>query len=293
MSNYGIQPTGYVRKPLSVILAELEAAMGTQFGPGVIQTPQSPLGQLNGLMADLLAEIDERHLDLYQSYDPDQAEGTRLDTLARLRLLQRNGTPDENFRKLITNQGQARIDIQDLAAALSGLPGVTYARVFVNETGDVKDGNGLERGVVAVAVIGGDDELIADTLRRFIVPGVATYGNARVTTEVSGFCRSMSIIRPVEVEVQVAVNVRRFNDALNCPPPSAAAMKVALEAGWLAQRGNGQDVTAFTVRSILERNFSNVEVQSITAMRDNGEPDNSAPIDFLEIASLKATVVTS
>lgn len=76
MTDYGVTSSGYVRKPLATILAELEAAMRTQFGAGVIQTAVSPLGQLNGLVADLLAEVDERNLDLYQSYDPDQAEGT-------------------------------------------------------------------------------------------------------------------------------------------------------------------------------------------------------------------------
>ena len=57
MTDYGVQSTGYVRKPLSVILSEIEASMTTEFGPGVIQTSQSPFGQLNGLMADLVAEV--------------------------------------------------------------------------------------------------------------------------------------------------------------------------------------------------------------------------------------------
>lgn len=66
MADFGVVPEGYVRKPISIILAEIEAAMATEFGPGVIQTSQSPLGQLNGLMADLIAEIEERNLDVYR-----------------------------------------------------------------------------------------------------------------------------------------------------------------------------------------------------------------------------------
>ena len=71
---------------------------------------------------------------------------------------------------------------------------------------------GIELGTVSVAVIGGEDSDIADVLRHYIAPGVNTYGNARVTTNVSGFCRSMSIIRPIEVPVQVDIKVVPVQD---------------------------------------------------------------------------------
>jgi hypothetical protein len=291
MSNYGIQPTGYVRKPISVILAELEAAMATEFGPGVIQTPQSPLGQLNGLMADLIAEVDERNLDLYQSYDPDQAEGFRLDTLARLRLIYREGQTDLQLRQAITNAGQGRIDIQDLARALTSVPGVTYAQVFVNESGEVSSEE-LERGFVAAVVIGGDDEDIARVMRRYIVPGVNTYGNTYVTSNVDGFCRSLSIVRPSEVPVDVEIVVRLSRDRSNCPPPSALAVKNVLEAGWMAQRVNGKDVNAYTLRTIIEGAFSNVELVSFTASRDGADLlPADVNVGFMEIASLNVEVI--
>lgn len=291
MSNYGIQPTGYVRKPISVILAELEAAMVTEFGPGVIQTPQSPLGQLNGLMADLLAEIDERNLDLYQSYDPDQAEGTRLNTLGRLRLLQRGSMTDLELRQAITNYGQARIDIQDLALALRGLDGVSYAQVFVNDSGEVENPE-LQRGFVAVAVIGGDDSEIAEQVRRHVVPGVSTYGNTYVTANIGGFCRSISIIRPVPVLVDVNIVIRTRVDKNGCPAPSLTAIKELLDQEWLARRQNGMDVTPYRVRSILESFFPNVEFISFQASRDNLPNEVNAPvvIGFTEIADLDTSL---
>lgn len=291
MSSYGIQPTGYVRKPISVILAELEAAMVTEFGPGVIQTPQSPLGQLNGLMADLLAEVDERNLDLYQSYDPDQAEGTRLDTLARTRLMLRGTRDDTAFRKVITHEGQGRIDTQDLAAVLLGLTGVTYAQVFVND-GDAEEQE-LEKGSVAVAVTGGDDDEVAAVIRRYVVPGVNMFGNLRITTNVGGYCRSVSIIRPVEVEVGLVMNIRLRRDRQNCPAPSASAIAAALEADWAATRINGKDVSYYHVRQIVESAFSNVEVETIVATRGGTEfgANQTVGIGFTEIAALDVTQV--
>lgn len=294
MTEYGIVPTGFNRKPLAVILAEIEAKNITEFGPDVIQTSQSPLGQLNGVMADLIAQLWEQTEGLYQSYDPDQAEGTRLDILGNLRLLSRNGATDDTFRQSITNFGQGRIDVQDLARAIGGISGVTYAQVFINETGEVAF-EGLERGTVAVAVIGGEDEDIADVLRRYIVPGISTYGNTRATSNVEGFCRSMSIIRPTEVIVDVDILVRRSVDQQNCPPPSVVAIEQLLEAVWLESRINGQDPSFYTVRSIIEREFSNVEVVQVTGTRD-GLPtpgiNQPVPIGFMEIAKLNAEVTS-
>ena len=293
MTDYGIQPTGYVRKPIQVILSELESAMVTEFGPGIIQTPQSPLGQLNGLMADLIAEVDERNLELYQSVDPDQAEGNRLDILGRLRLISRNLESDEGLRKSITNEGQSRVDIQDLSRAIKSISGVTYSQVFVNETGEVTN-YGLDRGSVAVAVIGGDDEEIAKTMRKYIVPGINTYGNTHVTSNVDGYCRSSSIIRPVVVPVTITINLKTTPDKFGCPPPSPTAIKSHVVDEWNKTRINGLDPTFFTVRSIIEGKFSNVEVINIVGERDDTEyPSNSpVPIGFIEIAELSESNTT-
>lgn len=290
--NYGVIPEGFSRKPIAVILAEIEARLITEFGSDVIQTSQSPLGQINGLMADIITELWEQAEDVYQSYDPDQAEGTRLDILGNLRLITRNGIDDEQYRRAITNIGQGRVDVQDIVRALRGITGVTYAQVFVNQTGEVTL-DGLESGTVAVAIIGGDDQDIAEVLRRYIVPGVNTYGNTSVTTNVDGYCRAVSIIRPIEVEVTLEVKVRRNNDLQNCPPASLVAIAARLQEVWQAERFNGLDVSYYSIRTIIEREFSNIEVVSITGSRDGlPSPGENQPVavGFMEIAWLDAEV---
>lgn len=292
--SYGVVSTGFSRKPLAVILAEIEARLITEFGAEVIQTSQSPLGQINGLMADVIAELWEQAEDVYQSYDPEQAEGARLDILGNLRMIGRNGISDEQYRRAITNIGQGRVDVQDLVYALRAITGVTYAQVFVNETGEVTP-DGLAAGTVAVAVIGGADQDIADIMRRYVVPGVNTYGNTPVTTNVDGFCRSMSVIRPIEVQVNVDVVVRRTVDLQNCPPASVVAISERLQEIWFARRFNGLDVSFYSIRQIIEREFPNIEVVSIDAARD-GNPsagiNGTVDIGFIEIARLNVQVTT-
>lgn len=294
---YGVQPTGFVRKPLPIILAEIEAALITEFGPDVIQTSQSPLGQINGLMADLIAQLWELAEDAYQSYDPAQAEGIRLDTLARIRLLLRaGGESDESLRQAITNQGRARIDVQDVVRVVRGIEGVSYAEMFINETNQFDPDTLLQPGQVAVAVIGGDDEEIAEALRAYTVPGVSFYGNTYVTSEIDGRCRTVAIVRPIEVPVTLSITVRMNRDFRDCPPPAVLAVRDALVADFLGDRllRNGDDITFFRIRSAIESRWPNVEVVSFTGSRDGIGQSMNEPVQiaFIEIARVSSGNVT-
>lgn len=292
MTDYGVIPTGFSRKPLQTILAEIEAMMITEFGPGVIQSSESPLGQLNGLMSDLVTGLWELGEDVYQSYDPDQAEGTRLDTLGSIRLINRGtGESDLSFRQAITNEGQARIDLQDISRAIAALNGVTYYHVWINDSGEL-DENGMPTGTVCVAITGGDDDQIAETLRQYIVPGITMFGPNRIESNIDGYCRTFRILRPIDVPVTLAIKVRTFKDAQGCPAPSSAA----IEELFLTELDllNGDDISYYRVRSIIESSFSNVEVLSIKGSRDNiSQNDNeTVMIGFIERASISAANLT-
>lgn len=296
MTEYGVVPTGFARKPLGTIQAEVEAALITEFGPGVIQTSQSPLGQLNGLFANLVAQLWEFGEDVYQTYDPDQAEGNRLDTLAKIRLLLRaSGESDQALRQAMTNAGRARIDLQDIARAIVGVPGVTYAQVFLNETNAI-DANGLTPGMVAIAALGGDDDEIALAMRRYIVPGISTYGNTAVSTNIDGFCRSMMIVRPILIPVTLTIKIKVGSDYRGCPPPSPTAVRDGLIEDLRGSRIllNGDDVTLFRIRSAIESRYPNVEVMSFNGSRNGIDQSDNEPVDiaFIEMATLAPENVT-
>lgn len=292
MTTYGVVPEGFSRKPLEITLSEIEASLITEFGPGVIQTSQSPLGQINGLMANLVTQLWELAEDIYQSYDPDQAEGTRLDTLASIRLMSRQGAEsDTSFRLAVTNEGQARIDLQDVARAIAAIDGVTYYHVWANDTG-VMDENLMPASSVCVAVTGGDDDEIAAAVRRYLVPGVSLYGNTTVESEIDGYCRSLRILRPIEIPVTLTITVRKFKDSFGCPPPSNDAIKTYLLENITLL--NGEDVSHYTLRSVIENGFSNVEVVSFVGERDGiiSPTNQSVIIGFIERAIFNSDDVT-
>lgn len=294
--NYGVQPTGFVRKPISVILAEMEASLITEFGPGVIQTPQSPLGQLNGLMADLTAEVWELCEQVYQSYDPDQAEGSRLDTLAKLRRVSRGSQEvDDVFRKAITNQNAARIGLADIVRSVNGVPGVYFSQVFVNETGEV-DENRMPPNTIAVAVLGGEDDAVASAVSNYIPPGISTHGNVNLSSVEEGYCRTVRVIRPIEVELELEIQVKMSETKKGCPAPSPIAVGSAL-LNYLTQQStrpwNGQDITPYLTRSFVEANFEGVEYvnQIGTKVGEDNPYYSLVPFDFFEIARVTSVSV--
>lgn len=293
---YGVTVNGFNRKPLSVILSEIEQSNIAIFGPGVIQTPQSPMGQLNALRAALIAQEWEALEDVYQSTDPDQAEGARLDTHGRVRLISRMpGESDERLRQAITNLGAPNVRDADFYRAVTNVEGVTWARIYSNDTGSV-DASGLAPHSVAVAAIGGDDEEIATVARQFVVPGISTSGNVIVSTTIDGFCRSINITRPAEVPVWVSVTVTKNHDPSGCPPPSNAAIAEALLIGLTgtSRPANGQDITLHMVRTAISCMFPHVEVMSAAGGRFDDTGSSSLPIQigFFEIATLSLGNIT-
>lgn len=288
---YGVIPSGFELKRLQDILADIQAANIATFGPGVVQSDQSPLGQLNGLHADLAASLWELALSVYQALDPDQAEGANLDRIAKLRLLTRSaGESDIDFRQAITNAGRARIDMSDLGQALSALTGVTWVQTYVNDE-DAADADGVSAHSVAVAILGGDDDEIAKTVRAYVVPGIGTYGNTTLETTIEGFCRSIRIVRPQEVQVTIEVDVVAGADRNGCPPPSALAIAAGLAQSLTgsARPRNGEDVTTFLIRQAVESRYPNVQVMAVRASRTPATPA-ALPLvlNFFEIMSVSA-----
>lgn len=295
MTTYGVTPAGFVRKPLADVLTEVQERNVATFGPQTIQTSQSPLGQLNGLFADVLATVWEHIEDAYQSIDVDEAEGARLIQLAKLRLLAPvPGESDIAFRRAITNVDRARIDISDLIWALRGLDGVTFAHVYVNDSASV-DANGIPPQHVSVAVIGGQESAISELIHNYVVPGIGTFGNVVSETLIRGFCRPINILRPAVVNLELEIDIRVNDIGDSCPPPSTLAMAAGLAEAMsgVDRPRNGQDITDYIIRRLIEPKYPGVEVVEVRAAI---MPAAVAPaplsISFSQIAAVTAENIT-
>jgi hypothetical protein len=243
---YGVVPTGFARKTLGVNLAEIETAMVDVFGADVVQDAQSPLGQLNGLFADLITDIWELGEDVYQSFDIDQAGGPRLDMLGKLRRAVRpDGEADADYQYRLTNQGQTDISLTENLNRIRAIEGVTWASVRVNST-DVPDSLGLPAHAVAYAVVGGDDDAVGLAIYQQTVPGITLYGNTTIEVVADGFCQKVKFIRPDDVKIRVELDVQHIADNDDCAPPSISAVVNTVLAAFIGQAGyrNGDTVSA-------------------------------------------------
>lgn len=273
MADWGVNATGFNPKNYSTILAELQAAFVQAFGPGIILTDESPAGQIAGLSASFATDLWAALQDVYSSYDPDQAEGLRLDSLAKLRLLNRGaGATDAELRLALSNEGRAHIDVADIVTALKSVAGVSYAKVFVNDS-DVVDANGVSPHSVWAVVSGGDDAAVAEVLRLYIVPGVGSGGNTNVSVTLGGYCRTLAFTRPTFVPVTIRLVVNRSPDKKGCPAPSLAGVQAAVYNYLTATNPpeNGDDITLHLLRTAVSCTFPNVELISATGAIGTGD----------------------
>lgn len=84
MTTYGVTATGFVDKPIEIILAEIEAAQKAALGTDFDVSAQTPEGQLNGIFSAKLRELWEVAQALHSALDPDKAEAVPLAALASL-----------------------------------------------------------------------------------------------------------------------------------------------------------------------------------------------------------------
>lgn len=269
MANFGVLATGFNPKPFATVQAELQAAFQQAFGPGIILSDESPAGQIVGLASSFTADLWQELQSVYASYDPDQAEGVRLDMLAKLRLLSRGADEsDETFRSALSNAGRAHINVADIVRALKSVNGVTYAKVFVND-GSTTDTNGIPAHSVAAVVDGGSDEDIADVLRTYVVPGVGTYGSTTAAANVDGYCRTLFFTRPTYVPIKLNVVVDRDDDKAGCSPPSLASVASGLYTYLTTTNPpeNGDDITLHLLRTGVSCTFPSVEVTAASGAR--------------------------
>lgn len=93
MPEHGLTDAGFVRKRLDESVADLNAGMQEIYGSGVGLDPDSPNGQLVGLIAGAADEVWEAIEEVTTALDPQSARGILLSRLVQLNgLTRRDGT---------------------------------------------------------------------------------------------------------------------------------------------------------------------------------------------------------
>lgn len=91
MTLYGVTDTGFLKKTLSEILAEIEEEEKARISASLNVLASSVLGQINGIFADKLRELWDVAEAVYRSQYPDSANADALEQLCALTGINRKG----------------------------------------------------------------------------------------------------------------------------------------------------------------------------------------------------------
>jgi hypothetical protein len=118
----GVTSTGFERKTLTEILAELRATID----PNIVLSTESPEGQLVRIVANALAEELEVLEALYATNDPDRAEGDALESNCRLSGTARRGATKSTVTCTVNLDGGTTLEAGTHFAAVLNQPSVRF-----------------------------------------------------------------------------------------------------------------------------------------------------------------------
>ena len=138
MSSFGVTDTGFIRKRLDQLLEELDAAVKGVFGENFNVSPESPDGQINGIVSESNANLWEIAEQAYNAFNPSAASGVTLSNLVQLNGITRLPAVPSRVELTITGTAGTVIPVDSLVStAGTGNQFATEADVAIGPGGTV------------------------------------------------------------------------------------------------------------------------------------------------------------
>jgi uncharacterized phage protein gp47/JayE len=273
---YGVTPQGFVAKPITVSMEELQALARSIFGAGIKLNTSSKFGQFIGIVAERESEVWELGEDVYSSRDPDQAVGAALEGLCALtgayRAAARRSTVAATLGGTagtvvpagkIASVAGTGVRFRTLVQVTIGVGGTVVAAMESEDTGPLPSPAGtltvIETPVAgwntvtnaADAVLGADIETDA-ALRVKRILTLAKAGSATLAAIVSEVAAVPSVTAVLGFE-----NVTAVVDGDGMPPHSVEILvqggdQDAIAAAIWAAKAGGIQTTGTTTRTVVD-----------------------------------------
>jgi len=163
MSEYGISSTGFKRKRLNLLLEELNAEVKTIFGDNFNVSPESPDGQINGVVSESNANLWELAEEAYNAFNPKAASGVTLSNLVQLNGITRLAATRSRVELTLTGDSGTVIPEGSLISTLD-----TGDKLSTDDSVTI-DGAGSAI-VQATALEFGPISMLADTITQIDTP---------------------------------------------------------------------------------------------------------------------------
>lgn len=154
---YGVTEDGFVRKPVTEVVKSLNNKFIAAFGANFDVSPESPDGQVIGIVADEIATCWEQAQQVFNAYRPGAVEGVGLDNVCEL----------TNTKRYVNKPSQATVYCDGTSGTLvpAGSLVSDGSRKFRLDT-DVT----LPGDVTAIATEPGEYYIAADTIINILTP---------------------------------------------------------------------------------------------------------------------------
>jgi hypothetical protein len=306
MTTFGITDQGFTLKRLADIIIDMDTSLALVQDPITGETlnlldENDPLMQLKFAVADQLSAAWEQLGLVYNSLNPLAATGAPLAALVQLNgILKQLGDTDTVLR--LKQQNETALtsyrQVEAIYAGVSAVPGVQFCRVYQNSTISDPDTRGIPAKSIAVVVVGGDDQAIANAIFEKAAVGLGIYGTTTKTCiDAQGLAYDIKFIRPTAVPIIAVINISVV-DTILYPSNGADLIKAALVA--YAAYGQAPNIGLYPGLSIVNtRLYSPVntvqgmEIDSIQLARDAGSPAvQNITIQWDEVAQITSLLTT-
>jgi uncharacterized phage protein gp47/JayE len=135
--SYGVTPTGFVRKSLEQIKADVEARIraSDELGPAVNLTAESALGQLFQIFCEEIASVWEVQEAEHKAWDPDNNGGESQDNVCALTgTVRRDATKSVVGMEIDTTQA-VNVPAGDFVVSVDGNPAARFVNTQAIQTG--------------------------------------------------------------------------------------------------------------------------------------------------------------
>lgn len=154
---YGVTEDGFVRKPVTEVVKSLNNKFIAAFGANFDVSPESPDGQVIGIVSDEIASCWEQAQQVFNAYRPGAVEGVGLDNVCEL----------TNTKRYVNKPSQATVYCDGTLGTLvpAGSLVSDGSRQFVLDTDVILPGD-----VTAIATEPGEYYIAADTIINILTP---------------------------------------------------------------------------------------------------------------------------
>jgi hypothetical protein len=223
MSDFGVQPSGFVKKPLSVIKSGLESGLRGKYGDSFDVSTESPAGQVIGVAANEFAELWDAAEDSYAANTADGSTGVSLDNVCALTGTKKN--PATFSKATVTLHG-------------------TPSAVIAARTFSVA-GTGAKFTMDADATIGGGGTVDVACTANVAGPTIATAGTLTVIDNPAVGLDTVTNAEDAEVgsalETEAALRLRRESELR---ASGKAAIEPVREAVLALEDADGDHIVA-------------------------------------------------